>query len=71
VPAFKNLKIWDGLGNDFSPEIKTIAFDQNGISDLGGANADARDSLGPFWPYPTECLQLFSCCLVDGNERRC
>lgn len=48
MTAFKNLKIWDGLGNDFSPEIKTIAFDQNGISDLGGANADARDALGPF-----------------------
>ncbi|MDG2072519.1 MAG: hypothetical protein P8J55_12540 [Pseudomonadales bacterium] len=50
MTAFKNLKIWDGLGNDFSPEVKTIAFDQNGISGLGlgGANADARDSLGPF-----------------------
>lgn len=46
MTAFKNLKIWDGLGDDFSPEISTITFDQNSITDLGGADTDAFELVG-------------------------
>lgn len=43
MTAFKNLKIWDGLGDDFSRKINTIAFSQNGITSVGGADTDARN----------------------------
>lgn len=61
MTAFKNLKIWDGLGDDFSPEISTIAFDKNGITDLGGADTDALD-LGGMYLIPG---------LIDAHVHLC
>jgi len=61
VTAFKNLNIWDGLDDNFSPEVSSITFDQNGITDLGGADTDALD-LGGLYLIPG---------LIDAHVHLC